>query len=115
MPPGQESCDVTNILFSQISQATKNCVSSGCLGFKGYIQAPNKDQNSVFDDFKERLTRYKTGLPWRGNNLSLPNIEANSLRRLASLMNKLEGKEQIAYGIIEKAEQPSVGKELHLS
>ena len=26
MFPGQESCDVTNMLFSQISQATKNCV-----------------------------------------------------------------------------------------
>ena len=91
---------------------------------------PTNDQSSVFDEFKEQLTRgaegwYETGLPWLGNHPPLPNNKVSSLKRLGSLMNKLERQgmtskygeiieDQLTEGIIEKADQPSVGREFYI-
>ena len=50
---------------------------------------------SVYDDFKEQLRRsdegwYETGLLWKHGHDLLPNNKQESLRRLGSLLNKLQ-------------------------
>jgi hypothetical protein len=116
------------MLLTQTSQADyEELCRLDVLGLK---YTPTNDQHSVFDEFKEQLIRdpagwYETGLPWRGNHPVLPNNEVNSLRRLASLTNRLERQglttkygeimeEQKAEGIIEKAELRSVGREFYI-
>ena len=61
----------------------------------GLADSPSGDQSVVYDEFKEQLRRseegwYETGLPWKGNHAPLPNNKEGSLRRLASLVRKLE-------------------------
>lgn len=53
------------------------------------------DQQTVYDDFKEQLRRsdegwYETGLLWKHSHDLLPNNECGSLRRLESLIKKLQ-------------------------
>ena len=128
MSPGKESCNITNMLLNQTSQVDYEELCR--LDVLGLRDTPTNDQNSVFDEFKEQLTRgpggwYETGLPWRGNHPPLPNNETGSLKRLASLTNKLERQgltarygeiieQQKAEGIIETADQPSVGREFYI-
>ena len=61
----------------------------------GLADSPSGDQGVVYDRFKEQLWRseegwYETALPWKGNHSPLPNNKVKSLRRLASLVQKLE-------------------------
>lgn len=128
MSPGKESIDTSNMLLAQTSQVDYEELCR--LDVLGLEDTPINDQGSVFDEFKEQLTRhpsgwYETGLPWRGNHPPLPNNKVGSLRRLASLRNKLERDgltmkygeiidEQRAQGIVEKADQPSVGREFYI-
>ena len=88
------------------------------------------DQNVVYDDFKEQLTRdpagwYETNLPWKANHPHLPTNETGSKRRLTSLVRKLtrEGnyeqyddiiKDQLNEGVIERAPDEPSGKEYYL-
>lgn len=128
MSPGKESINTSNVLLNQTSHADyEELCRLDVLGLK---DTPTNDQGSVYDEFKEQLTRdragwYETGLPWRGNHPPLPNNQAGSLRRLASLTNKLDHQglttkygqiieEQKAEGIIEGADQPSVGREFYI-
>ena len=128
MSPGKESCNITNMLLNQTSQVDyEELCRLDVLGLK---DTPTNDQNSVFDEFKEQLTRgpggwYETGLPWHGYHPPLPNNETGSLKRLASLTNKLERRglttrygeiieQQKADGIIETADQPSLGREFYI-
>ena len=84
----------------------------------------------VYDEFKEQLRRseegwYETGLPWKGNHALLPNNKEGSLRRLASLVRKLEKngsiedynaviQDQLIEGIVERAPNSVVGREFYI-
>ena len=128
MSPGKEAIDTSNMLLTQTSQVDyEELCRLDVLGLK---DTPTNDQGMVFGEFKEQLTRnpsgwYETGLPWRGNHPHLPNNKEGSLRRLATLTIKLEREgltskyaeiinEQKTEGIIEKADQPSVGREFYI-
>ena len=79
---------------------------------------------------KEQLQRspdgwYQTGLPWKGNHPALPTGKDVSLRRLNTLVHKLQKlgkindydaiiKEQLDQGIIERAPDTVVGKECYI-
>ena len=66
---------------------------------------PVGDQDPVFQEFKEQLTRnpegwYETGLLWKGNHPPLPDNKHGSLKRQGNLVRKLEkqpGMLQIIY------------------
>jgi hypothetical protein len=89
----------------------------------GLEDTSQHDQSVVFDEFKEQLTRslegwYETALPWKPNHPHLPNNERNSLKRLGSLIKKLQREnlmekydsiiqEQLAEGVIERVPPPA--------
>ncbi|XP_068707418.1 uncharacterized protein [Montipora foliosa] len=92
--------------------------------------SPSGDQGVVYDEFKEQLRRseeerYETDLPCKGNHSPLPNNKDGSLRRLASLVRKLEKngsiddysaviQEQLAEGIVERAPNSVEGREFYI-
>ena len=96
----------------------------------GLEDSPSGDQSVVYDEFKEQLRRsekgwYETGLPWKGNHTPLPNNKEGSLRRLASLVRKLEKngsmedynaviQEQLIEGIVERTPNSVVGREFYI-
>ena len=88
------------------------------------------EQDDVFGEFKEQLTRseegwYETALPWKGNHPPLPSNREGSLRRLNSLLRKLRKsdtlaeydaviREQLKEGVVERAPEEVTGKEFYL-
>ena len=93
---------------------------------------PDGDQQSVYDDFKEQLRRsdngwYETGLLWKHGHDLLPNNKQGSLRRLESLLKKLQKEpnlldqydeviqDQLAKGIVERVSSDPVGREFYIS
>ena len=96
----------------------------------GLADSPPYDQQAVYSEFKEQLVRseqgwYETGLPWKGDQSTLPNNENGSLQRLQALTRKLQRAEQTAeydsiireqkeQGIIESADQPAQGVEFYI-
>ena len=88
------------------------------------------DQEIVFEEFKEQLTRspegwYETNLPWKANHPPPPNNKVGSLNRLDSLVRKLEKQntleaydkiiqDQIQQGIVERAENEATNKEFYI-
>ena len=95
----------------------------------GLEDTPTGDQNVVHAEFREQLQHssegwYEASLPWRGNHPPLPNNKAGGLRRLGSLVQRLQktGKldeydesiqEQLREGVVEEAESAAVGRELY--
>ena len=126
--PGKEPLDLSNMLVTQTSHVDYENLCR--LDVLGLSDTPTNDQESVYDEFKEQLTRnkagwYETGLPWRGNHPELPYNKEGSLRRLVSLTKKLERQElttlngevieeQKAAGVVESAEEPSVGRVFYI-
>ena len=96
----------------------------------GLEDAPTGDQQVVHQEFLEQLKRspegwYETALPWKGGHAPLPNNKNGSLKRLATLVQRLKrsGKledydaimqQQLEEGIIEEAEMPARGKEFYI-
>lgn len=96
----------------------------------GLADTPTGDQSVVYEEFKEQLHRSEeewceTGLPWKGNHPPLPNNKGGRLRRLASLVRKLEKtksigdynaiiQEQLADGIVERAPNTAQGREFYI-
>ena len=92
-----------------------------------FIMSPGIDQNAVYYDFKERLTRnpagwYETNLPWKANHPDLLTNEAASRRHLTTLLTKLKRDgnyeqyngiihEQLEQEIMEAAPNEPVDKE----
>ena len=127
MFPGKEP-DLTKILLTQTSQVDYEKLCQ--LVVLGLQDRPLGDQEQVRLEFKEQLTRspegwYETGLPWRGNHPSLPKNEAGSLKRLESMIRKLEKnrilekydaiiKDQFDEGIVERVTGPPVGVEFYI-
>ena len=96
----------------------------------GLQDRPDGDQQSVYDDFKEQLRRsgegwYETGLIWKHGHDLLPNNKQGSLRRLESLLKKLQKEpnlldqydeviqDQLAKGIVERVSSDPVGREFY--
>ena len=97
----------------------------------GLQDKPDGDQQSVYEDFKEQLRRsdegwYETGLLWKHGHDLLPNNEQGSLRRLESLLKKLQKEpnllaqydeviqDQLAKGIVERVSSDPVGREFYI-
>ncbi len=92
MSPGKEF-NLSEMLQTQTSTADYEGLCR--LNVLGLEDSPTGDQTSIYDEFQEQLTRsregwYETSLPWRGNHPFFPNNESGSLRRLNSLVKKLE-------------------------
>ncbi|KAL9957559.1 hypothetical protein ACROYT_G039201, partial [Oculina patagonica] len=125
--PGKE-IDTTSMLLTQTSKVDYEELCK--LDVLGLADSPSGDQGVVYDEFKEQLRRneegwYETGLPWKGNHPPLPNNKEGSLRRLASLVRKLEKngsiddynaviQEQLAEGIVERAPNSAEGREFYI-
>ena len=96
----------------------------------GFEDSPSGDQNVVYTEFLEQLTRspegwYETGLPWKGDHPPLPSNKSGSLRRLGSLVKRLKRngqleeydtiiKEQLEEGIVEEAAVSVTGREFYI-
>ncbi|KAK3730894.1 hypothetical protein QZH41_012605 [Actinostola sp. cb2023] len=122
MSSGTEPVDLSTMLMTQTSHVDYEELCR--LDVLGLQDTPTNDQGSVYEEFKEQLTRdkegwYETGLPWKGDHRPLPNNKEGSLRRLSSLTRKLERQtltekygeiidEQKATGVVESAEIPAV-------
>ena len=97
MSPGKE-LDLGNMFLMQTSGIDyQELCKLDVLGLK---DKPNGDQETVYEEFKERLTRsskgwYETSLPWKGNHPPLPNNRTGSLKRLGNLVRRLETRGQL--------------------
>ena len=127
MSPGNEP-DLTNMFLTQTSVTDyEELCRLDVLGLEDF---PTGDQENVYAEFKEQLTRspegwYESGLPWKGNHLPLPNNEAGSLCRLNNLVRKLKKqamierydqviKDQIEAGIVERVSEPADSHEFYI-
>ena len=88
------------------------------------------DENDVYAEFREQLTRskegwYETSLPWKGNHPPLPSNREGSIRRLNSLLRKLRKtdmlneydaviRDQLNQGVVERAPKEITGREFYL-
>ena len=127
MSPGAEF-DHNRMLLTQTSQTDYEQLWR--LDVLGLKDTSENYQGDVYAEFKEQLKRdehgwYESGLPWRANHPPLPNNEKGSLRRLDSLVRKLERTDkyeaydqilqsQLNEGIIEPASKIPQGKEFYL-
>lgn len=127
MSPGSEP-DLSKMLLTQTSQADHESLCR--LDVLGLQDPAVGDQEEVYREFREQLQQspegwYQTGLPWKGNHPPLPSNEGGSLRRLDSLLRKLERgnilnrydnviREQLNEGIVERVSGPPVGKEFYI-
>ena len=127
MSPGKEF-NRKRMLLTQTNQLDFERLCR--LDVLGLEDAPEHDQQIVYNEFNEQLTRsprgwYETGLPWRGNLQTLPTNERGSMRRLGSLVTKLKREnltskydaiiqDQKKSGIVEPAESPAIGVEFYL-
>ena len=96
----------------------------------GLQDTPIGDQDVVHQEFLEQLKCspegwYETALPWKGGHPPLPNNKTGSLKRLASLVQRLKrnGKledydaiiqQQLEEGVVEEAEEPAQVKEFYI-
>ena len=127
MSPGMDF-DRSEMLLTQTTQTDyENLCRLDVLGLADTME---NDQNVVYDDLKEQLTRdpagwYETKLPWKANHPHLPTNETGSKRRLTSSVRRLtrEGnyeqyddiiKDQLNEGAPERAPEEPSGKEYYL-
>ena len=127
MSPGRE--EVTSPLL--LTESTSTDYEQLCaLDVLGLADAPENDQQTVYQEFKEQLERnqagwYETKLPWKRNHPPLPTNEAGSRKRLEQLIRKLQRngnyenyniiiQEQLQQGVIETAPTVSSGKEFYI-
>ena len=128
MSPGSEA-DLTNMFLTQTSAADyEDLCRLDVLGLEDY---PVGDQECVYQEFKEQLVRnpegwYETGLLWKGNHPPLPSNKCGSLKRLDSLVKKLEKQpnmlrnydaiiqDQMSQGIVERVQEEPEGKEFYI-
>ncbi len=127
MSPGTE-LDEKTMMLTQTSQSDYEALCR--LDVLGLEDRSEHDQSTVYDEFKEQLTRspegwYETALPWKGNHPPLKNNREGSLRRLYALRNRLEKKdltehyaavieEKLEQGIVEEAPKQATGIEFYI-
>ena len=128
MSPGKE-LDLGNMFLTQTSAIDYQKLCN--LDVLGLEDKPSGDQKTVYEEFKEQLTRssegwYETSLPWKRNHPPLPNNRTGSLKRLENLVRRLERRgqlkryngiiqDQLNQGIVERADEAgSDGKEFYI-
>ena len=125
LSPGKE-VDLNNMFLTQVSEADYNALCS--LDVLGLLDI--QSEVDVYEDFKKQLTRsdegwYETGLPWKQAHPELPTNKEGSLKRLDSLLPRLERqnilemydeviKDQLAQNIIERVTSEPVGREVYI-
>ena len=127
--PGPE-LNLTNMFLTQTSAIDyEELCKLDVLGLKDNLSG---DQKTVYEEFKEQLTRssegwYETSLPWKGNHPPLPNNHPGSLKRLKNLVRKLEMQgrleryndiiqSQLSQGIVEHTDEVvKDGREFYIS
>lgn len=128
MSPGADSHpSVSCLVINTALDHEKLCA----LDVLGLADSPSGDQDVVYQEFREQLTRnpedgwYETGLPWKGDHPPLPSYQNGSLRRLNAQVRKLRkmGKleeydaiirDQLDEGIVERATSEAVGREFYM-
>lgn len=127
MSPGKE----VNLSEMFITQTAAADLENLCrLDVLGLEDSPTGDQDTIYKEFQEQLVRspegwYETGLPWKGNHPTLPNNKSGSLRRLDSLVRKLEKsnllqqydeviKDQLEEGIVERTQESVQEREFYI-
>ena len=93
MTSGAEEVDVGKIFLTQTSATDYDELCR--LDVLELEDSPTGDQETVYAEFREQLKHsnegwYETGFPWKGNHPPLPSNEKGSLRRLNTLVHKLE-------------------------
>ena len=127
MSPGSET-DLHSMFLAQT--ASNDYEELYRMDVLGLEDSPSGDQNVVYTEFLEQLTRspegwYETGLPWKGDHPPLPSNESGNLRRLGSLVKRLKRngqleeydtiiKEQLEEGIVEEAAVSVTGREFYI-
>ena len=98
MSPGVETdLSPVYLVVNSAADYERLCV----LDVLGLADSPTGDQEYVYSEFKEQLTRssdgrYETELPWKGDHPPLPNNQNGSLLRLNSLLRKLRRTDMLA-------------------
>ena len=128
MSPGKE-VNLSNTYLTRTSFGDyEQLCNLDVLGLEDRAQG---DQQSVYDEFKEQLSRsdegwYETGLIWKQGHGPLPSNEHGSLKRLDNLVKKLRRdpnlmneydeiiQNQVAEGVVERVTSEPVGKEFYL-
>jgi hypothetical protein len=92
MSPGREM-NHSFLMFTKSSQ--KDYMHLCSLDVLGLEDRAEGDQGSVYQEFKEQLTkredgRYETSLPWKANHPELPTNYHVAKRRFQSLFNQLD-------------------------
>ena len=128
MSPGRE-IDHANMLLTQTNHVDYEELCR--LDVLGLDDSLEHDQQAVYAEFREQLTRdpdgwYETSLPWKGNHPPLPNNKEGSLRRLVNLQSRLQRmglreeygqiiEHQKSEGIVEEANKSPQEKEFYIS
>ncbi|XP_046863212.1 uncharacterized protein LOC124456954 [Xenia sp. Carnegie-2017] len=129
MSPGVE-VDQNMILLTTTTNSQNDLERLCRLDVLGLEATPEKNPLLVYDQFREDLPRddegwYETGLPWKTYHPELPSYERGSLRRLNSLMKRLERsgmceeynaiiKEQLQKGVVEIAPTKASKREFYI-
>jgi hypothetical protein len=128
MSPGKDSDPTLGCLAVNTTLDHEQLCALDVLGL---ADSPSGDQDVVYQEFREQLTRnrdegwYETALPWKGDHPPLSSYRNGSLRRLHTQVRKLRktGKleeydavirEQLDEGIVERAPDEAVGREFYM-
>ncbi|XP_028416198.1 uncharacterized protein LOC114539993 [Dendronephthya gigantea] len=127
LSPGQ-GIDLSQMFLTQTSSVEYDELCR--MDVLGLADTPVGDQEAVYDEFKEQLYRspegwYETGLPWKGSYFPVGTNEANSQRRLRTLVSKLKAtgkleeynkviREQLEEGVVEPVPEKSEGREFYI-
>lgn len=128
MSPGHESNHDASTFTTQSVKVDFQQLTH--LDVLGLADSSENDQDVVYSEFKEQLSRhpdgyYETGLPWKGNHPTLTTNESGSCRRLQQLLRKLDRasiydqydaiiQEQKEQGIVEPAPAEPKGTEFYI-
>ena len=128
MSAGSES-NLSNVYATRMSSADYQELCS--LDVLGLEDRQEGDQQVIYEEFAEQLTRnkdgrYETSLLWRPGHDPLPTNKRGSVKRLESLIKKLERdpvqldkydaiiQEQLTEGIVERAVDEPQGREFYI-
>ena len=129
MSAGKEVA-LTSAYLTRTSSADYEQLCS--LDVLGLEDTADRNQQSVYEEFKEQLRQsaegwYETGLLWKHGHEPLPNNKQGSLRRLGNLGNKLQREpnllaryddviqDQLATRIVERVTSEPVGREFYIT
>ena len=127
MSPGREDISSPLLLTRSVSADYEQVCALDVLSL---ADAPENDQETVHEKFKEQLERnpdgsYVTKLLWKANHPALPTNEMGNRRRLEQLIKKLRRdgnydvyndviEEQLQGGVIEIAPSAPTGREYYI-